>query len=43
MVIMRLHNILAANKAGMSTILNPYNGISSTSSPQWIPPAIVKQ
>lgn len=42
-VIMRLYNPVAANTAGVSTILNPFNGISSASSPQWIPPAIVKQ
>jgi hypothetical protein len=42
-VIMRLYNPVAANTAGVSTILNPFNGVSSTSSPQWIPPAIVKQ
>jgi hypothetical protein len=34
MVTMRLYNILATNKAGVSTILNPYNGIRNTSSPQ---------
>jgi hypothetical protein len=42
-VIMRLYNPVAANTAGVSTILNPFNGISSANSPQWIPPAIVKQ
>lgn len=42
-VLMRLYNPVAANTTGVSTILNPFNGISSTSSPQWIPPGIVKQ
>ena len=42
-VIMRLYNPVAANTASVSTILNPYNGISDTSSPQWIPPPIVRQ
>lgn len=42
-VIMRLYNPVAANTASVSTILNPYNGVSGASSPQWIPPAIVKQ
>lgn len=42
-VIMRLYNPVAANTAGVSTILNPFNGISSANSPQWAPPAIVKQ
>ncbi len=42
-VIMRLYNPVAANTASVSTILNPYNGVAGASSPQWIPPAIVKQ
>jgi hypothetical protein len=42
-VLMRLYNPVAANTTGVSTILNPFNGISSASSPQWIPPVIVKQ
>lgn len=42
-VIMRLYNPVAANNTGVSTILNPYNGTSSANSPQWIPPALVKQ
>jgi hypothetical protein len=41
-VLMRLYNPVAANTNGVSTILNPYNDISSASSPQWIPPAVVK-
>ena len=41
-VLMRLYNPVAANTNGVSTILNPYNGTSSASSPQWIPPAVVK-
>ena len=42
-VIMRLYNPVAANTASVSTILNPYNGVAGANSPQWIPPAIVKQ
>ncbi len=42
-VLMRLYNPVAANTSGVSTILNPFNGISNASSPQWIPPAVVKQ
>ena len=41
-VLMRLYNPVAANTNGVSTILNPYNGTSSASSPQWIPPPVVK-
>ncbi len=41
-VLMRLYNPVAANVNGVSTILNPFNGESSANSPQWIPPALVK-
>ncbi len=41
-VLMRLYNPVAANTSGVSTILNPYNGTISASSPQWIPPPVVK-
>lgn len=41
-VLMRLYNPVAANISGVSTILNPYNGVSDAISPQWIPPAMLK-
>jgi hypothetical protein len=41
-ILMRLYNPVAANTSGVSTLLNPYNGTSSASSPQWIPPPVVK-
>lgn len=41
-VLMRLYNPVAANINGVSTILNPYNGVSDANSPRWIPPPILK-
>jgi hypothetical protein len=43
-VVMRLYNPVAANTAGIISVLNPYQpAANGQNSPQWIPPGITRQ